>query len=142
MCSTAGLCVLQVAWAGNHTLASASEKDNVVRMYNFDTEDNYVLNLEQDSGLVSRVVALAYDERWGRGARRGLGAGRWGQGAGGAEGQGSFGGSWVEGCRRVLGIDLNLTLIGWAAGKQPERGPGNSWRGGEEAAGEGPGAPG
>lgn len=54
---------LQVAWAGNHTLASASEKDNVVRMYNFDTEDNYVLNLEQDSGLVSRVVCLAYDDR-------------------------------------------------------------------------------
>ncbi|PNW79678.1 hypothetical protein CHLRE_08g362650v5 [Chlamydomonas reinhardtii] len=55
---------LQVAWAGNHTLASASEKDNVVRMYNFDTEDNYVLNLEQDSGLVSRVVCLAYDDRY------------------------------------------------------------------------------
>ncbi|GLC64378.1 hypothetical protein PLESTF_000154800 [Pleodorina starrii] len=55
---------LQVAWAGNHTLASASEKDNVVRMYNFDTEDNYVLNLEQDSGLVSRVVGLAFDQRY------------------------------------------------------------------------------
>ncbi|GIL44704.1 hypothetical protein Vafri_2223 [Volvox africanus] len=55
---------LQVAWAGNHTLASASEKDNVVRMYNFDTEDNYVLNLEQDSGLVSRVVCLAFDQRY------------------------------------------------------------------------------
>ncbi len=72
-----GAC-LQVAWAGNHTLASASEKDNVVRMYNFDTEDNYVLNLEQDSGLVSKVVALAYDERWGRG-----GGGRRGRGGGG-----------------------------------------------------------
>ncbi|GFH33699.1 WD_REPEATS_REGION domain-containing protein, partial [Haematococcus lacustris] len=34
---------LQVCWAGNHTLASASERDSVVRMYNFDTEDNYVL---------------------------------------------------------------------------------------------------
>lgn len=55
---------MQVAWAGNHTLASASEKDNVVRMYNFDTEDNYVLNLEQDSGLVSRVVCLAFDQRY------------------------------------------------------------------------------
>ncbi|KAG2490014.1 hypothetical protein HYH03_011479 [Edaphochlamys debaryana] len=55
---------LQVAWTGNHTLASASEKDNVVRMYNFDTEDNYVLNLEQDSGLVSRVVCLAFDQRY------------------------------------------------------------------------------
>jgi hypothetical protein len=32
-------------------------------MYNFDTEDNYVINLETDSGLVSRVVALSYDPR-------------------------------------------------------------------------------
>ncbi len=34
---------LQVSWAAPHTLASCSEKDAVVRMYNFDTEDNYVL---------------------------------------------------------------------------------------------------
>lgn len=54
---------LQVCWAGNHTLASASEKDNVVRMFNFDTEDNYVIPVEQDSGVATRVVCLAFDER-------------------------------------------------------------------------------
>ena len=56
---------LSVAWAGNCTLASASEKDNVVRMYNFETEDNYVIPVEADTGLVTRVVALTYDERYG-----------------------------------------------------------------------------
>ena len=43
----------------------ASEKDNVVRMYNFETEDNYVIPVEADTGLVTRVVALTYDERYG-----------------------------------------------------------------------------
>lgn len=56
---------LQVTWAGAHTLASASEKDAVVRMYNFDTEDNYVLQLEPDvSGAMPRVVAVSYDARF------------------------------------------------------------------------------
>ena len=34
---------LLVAWVGGHTLASASERDENIRMYNLDTEDNYVL---------------------------------------------------------------------------------------------------
>lgn len=54
---------LQVCWAGNHTLASASEKDTVVRMFNFDTEDNYVIAVEQDAGMATRTVCLSYDER-------------------------------------------------------------------------------
>ena len=36
---------LLVAWVGQHTLASASGRDNVVRMYDLDTEDNYILRL-------------------------------------------------------------------------------------------------
>ncbi len=38
-----GPAALFVAWVGGHTLASASERDGLVRMYNLDTEDNYVL---------------------------------------------------------------------------------------------------
>ena len=34
---------LFMAWVGGNTLASASERDGDVRMYNLDTEDNYVL---------------------------------------------------------------------------------------------------
>ena len=34
---------LFVAWLGGHTLASSSEREMNVRMYNLDTEDNYVL---------------------------------------------------------------------------------------------------
>ncbi|MEW5317550.1 MAG: hypothetical protein WDW38_008838 [Sanguina aurantia] len=59
----AGGCVV---WAGNHTLASASEKDSMVRMFNFDTEDNYVLPLTMPdaaaNGAVSRVTCLASDD--------------------------------------------------------------------------------
>lgn len=36
---------LMVAWVGNHTLASASGRDDVVRMYDLDTEDNYILRI-------------------------------------------------------------------------------------------------
>jgi intraflagellar transport protein 140 len=55
---------LQVCWACDHTLASASEKDNVVRMYNFDTEDNYILPIDSsDSVTVSRIVCLSADPR-------------------------------------------------------------------------------
>lgn len=39
------LCCLQVCWACEHTLASASDRDNVIRMYNFETEDNYMLHV-------------------------------------------------------------------------------------------------
>jgi intraflagellar transport protein 140 len=46
-CSACNGCI-QVCWATDHTLASASERDNVVRMYNFDTEDNYVLQVSTD----------------------------------------------------------------------------------------------
>jgi len=57
---------LNVVWAGDHTLASASEKDDVVRMYNFDTEDNYVLQVEPgEGGNVTRICCLAADTRYG-----------------------------------------------------------------------------
>lgn len=36
---------LIVAWVGSHTLASASGRDDVVRMYDLETEDNYILRL-------------------------------------------------------------------------------------------------
>jgi hypothetical protein len=57
----------QVCWACEHTIASASEKDSVVRLYNFDTEDNYVLQPEApaESGGVNRIACLASDLRCG-----------------------------------------------------------------------------
>ena len=36
---------LMVAWVGDQTLASASGRDDVVRLYDLDTEDNYILRL-------------------------------------------------------------------------------------------------
>lgn len=57
----------QVCWAAEHTIATASEKDNVVRLYNFDTEDNYVLQVDaaEGTGTMSRIVCLAADNRYG-----------------------------------------------------------------------------
>ena len=58
-----------MCWACEHTLASASEKDAVVRLYNFDTEDNYVLQPEVveggAGGGVNRIACLASDTRCG-----------------------------------------------------------------------------
>ncbi len=34
-----------ITWVGSHTLASASGRDDVVRMYDLETEDNYILRL-------------------------------------------------------------------------------------------------
>jgi hypothetical protein len=56
-------CVLQVVWAGRHTLASASDKERLVRLFDFDSEDNYVLNTDTEAGASSTVAALAYDAR-------------------------------------------------------------------------------
>ena len=36
---------LMVAWVGNQTLASVSGRDDVVRLYDLDTDDNYILRL-------------------------------------------------------------------------------------------------
>ena len=36
---------LMVAWVGSHTLASATGRDGIVRMYDLDTEDNYFLRI-------------------------------------------------------------------------------------------------
>lgn len=56
---------LQVCWACDHTLASASEKDNVIRLYNFDTEDNYVLQPETRGAAANKIVCLASDLKSG-----------------------------------------------------------------------------
>ena len=39
---------LMVAWVGGHTLASATGRDDIVRMYDLDTEDNYILRIGKD----------------------------------------------------------------------------------------------
>jgi hypothetical protein len=54
----------QVAWAGRHTLASASDQERVVRMFDFDSQDNYVLSTDGEGGATGTVTALAYDARW------------------------------------------------------------------------------
>ena len=36
---------LMVAWVGGQTVASATGKDDTVRMYDLDTEDNYILRI-------------------------------------------------------------------------------------------------
>lgn len=36
---------LIVAWVGGHTLASATGRDGIVRMYDLDTENNYILHI-------------------------------------------------------------------------------------------------
>ena len=36
---------LMVAWVGGHTLASANGRDATVRMYDLDSEDNYILHI-------------------------------------------------------------------------------------------------
>ncbi|KAF5834048.1 WD40-repeat-containing domain protein [Dunaliella salina] len=58
---------LQVCWAAEHTLATASGKDGVVRMYNFETEDNYVIQVESAEGTPSQspIVCLKSDLRYG-----------------------------------------------------------------------------
>jgi len=56
---------LQVVWAGAHTLASASDKEGCVRMFNLETQDNYLLHLEEVKGVTaaSGISCLAYQAR-------------------------------------------------------------------------------
>ncbi|KAG1665494.1 hypothetical protein FOA52_009755 [Chlamydomonas sp. UWO 241] len=56
---------LQVCWGCEHTLASASDRDAVIRLYNFDTEDNYTLAPDGVDGQPARIVCLASDLRSG-----------------------------------------------------------------------------
>jgi intraflagellar transport protein 140 len=51
--------VPQVAWAGQHTLAMASGKELLIRLFNFDTEDNYILPLA--GSAQSSAAAAAAD---------------------------------------------------------------------------------
>lgn len=44
---------LMVAWVAGHTLASASGQDGTIRMYNLETEDNYVLQIGRSIGSLS-----------------------------------------------------------------------------------------
>lgn len=61
---------LHVAWAEGHTLAAVSEKEMLIRLFNFDTEDNYVLSIAaalQSTSAAAESSAgpscLAYDIR-------------------------------------------------------------------------------
>ncbi|KAK9824666.1 hypothetical protein WJX72_012185 [[Myrmecia] bisecta] len=59
-----GTASLQVAWAGKHTLASASDRDVVVRMYNLKTEDNFVLHTDAPgTPATSKVASLSYSHQ-------------------------------------------------------------------------------
>ncbi|GMH43478.1 hypothetical protein BSKO_11400 [Bryopsis sp. KO-2023] len=57
---------LQVTWSCPHTLASAGESDSVIRLYSFDTEDNYVLRLDNiDASEEDTVSCLEFDQKFG-----------------------------------------------------------------------------
>lgn len=62
-----GAVALQVLWAGPHTLASASSRDVAVRLFNFDTQDNYTLPLSGGDAdqPAAGVSCMAYDDRSG-----------------------------------------------------------------------------
>jgi len=47
--------LVQVCWAAEHTLATASGKDSIVRMYNFETEDNYILQVCRPAILIAHA---------------------------------------------------------------------------------------
>ncbi|DBA86980.1 TPA: hypothetical protein ACH3X2_000362 [Trebouxia sp. C0005] len=53
---------LMVAWVGDQTLASASGRDDVVRLYDLDTEDNYILRLDDDirSEMSATISSLSW----------------------------------------------------------------------------------
>ncbi len=78
--SSNGEAAPSVTWAGPHTIASAGDRDTVLRLYNFETEDNYTLALDAStataagsssgrysddvaSGPTSGVACLAYDAK-------------------------------------------------------------------------------
>lgn len=66
---------MQVCWAGPHTLATVTDKDNTIRLLQLETDDNYVLDVSkvdfnrQDSGKDTKdastdtpgVAAIAYE---------------------------------------------------------------------------------
>lgn len=56
---TIGWCVLQVCWAGPHTLALASRQDAAVRMLQLDTDDNFTLDLDMQEIASSSSMSNA-----------------------------------------------------------------------------------
>ncbi|KAK3281449.1 hypothetical protein CYMTET_10767 [Cymbomonas tetramitiformis] len=55
-----GVSSLQVTWAGKHVLASASDKDSMVRMFNLNTEENFVLMMGEENAM-KKVSSLAFN---------------------------------------------------------------------------------
>lgn len=60
------LLIVQVCWAGPHTLALAGSQDTVVRLLQLDTDDNYVLDLKprefsRSSSSAGRPASVAAD---------------------------------------------------------------------------------
>ncbi|KAL3159993.1 hypothetical protein ABBQ38_010381 [Trebouxia sp. C0009 RCD-2024] len=53
---------LMVAWVRGQTLASATGRDDAVRMYDLDTEDNYILRIGEDvsSDIPTTICCLSY----------------------------------------------------------------------------------
>ena len=51
---------LMVAWVDGHTLASATGRDDIVRMYNLNTEDNYILRIGDDHYAEGQVAYVYY----------------------------------------------------------------------------------
>eukprot|EP00854_Cymbomonas_tetramitiformis_P005426 gene5426-6578_t len=49
-----------VTWAGKHVLASASDKDSMVRMFNLNTEENFVLMMGEENAM-KKVSSLAFN---------------------------------------------------------------------------------
>jgi len=51
---------MHVSWAGEHVLAMASEKDFLVRMFDLETEENFVLSMGESAGQ-QRITSLAFN---------------------------------------------------------------------------------
>eukprot|EP00976_Prorocentrum_cordatum_P093892 1189576-Prorocentrum_minimum.AAC.2 len=56
-----GTSSMQCVWAGTHVLATASNEDNMVRMFNLESEENFVLHLGDENAL-KKISCLAYNK--------------------------------------------------------------------------------
>lgn len=57
------VCLMQVCWAGPHTLALAGSQDTAVRMLQLDTDDNFVLDLKSSSNSSASSFSAADSQR-------------------------------------------------------------------------------
>ena len=58
--AAAGSPALMVAWIGVHILASASGRDDVVHLYDLETEDNYILRPSKHMPLCCNTACVRY----------------------------------------------------------------------------------